>query len=121
MSVRKSSLFDAGRLEPIGDAANWFSAVMQGSLAIALCVLAVAFVGLTMLSGRLEIRNGLRVILGCFVLLGAPVVAAAFLDIAEQGGSAIQPSSIAEQPAPPRTDPPPATYDPYAGASLRSE
>ena len=44
-----------------------------------LCVLAVAFVGMLMLTGRLALREGLRVALGCFILLGAPAIASAFV------------------------------------------
>ncbi|MFL0357747.1 TrbC/VirB2 family protein [Erythrobacter sp. GH1-10] len=69
-------------LEPVGSAAigssvDWMSALMFGSLAFALCVIAVAFVGMLMLTGRFAVREGMRVTLGCFILLGAPAVATA--------------------------------------------
>ena len=38
-------------------------------------VIAVAFLGLMMIAGRLPFRRGISVVLGCFLLLGAPVVA----------------------------------------------
>ena len=110
----------AVRNNPIADSVGWLTGTLLGDLATTLCVLAVAFVGLSMLGGRMPIREGGRVILGCFVLLGAPVIAASF----------IQPWSerhtMVEVALPPqiemlseREELPPAQYDPYAGASLR--
>ncbi|WP_234035717.1 TrbC/VirB2 family protein [Erythrobacter insulae] len=64
---------------PISRAMDWIGGLIFGSFAITLCVLAVAFVGFLMLSGRLALRDALRVILGCFVLLGAPAIASAFI------------------------------------------
>jgi type IV secretion system protein VirB2 len=82
----------------------------------------VALIGALMLTGRLPLRDGTRVVVGCFVLLGAPVIAGGFVE----GGS-----GLAEAPAPmsldaapiesPRPDLPPANFDPYAGASLRED
>ena len=56
-------------------AAQWLEALVQGPLAVTLAVLAVAATGLMMLSGRLAVRRGLVVTLGCFVLFGAPAIA----------------------------------------------
>ena len=54
----------------------WINGLLLGSLATGLCVLGVSLVGFLMLMGQIPIRHGMRVILGCFVLLGAPVIAA---------------------------------------------
>lgn len=96
-------------------------ALLTGSVAIGLCVLAMAVIGLLMLSGRLPVRAGLQVVLGCFVLLGAPVIAAAFIT----AGQSVAPQVT--EPDPPRELPderrdiPPSAFDPYAGASLRQD
>lgn len=106
-------------------AARWIEALLFGPLATSVAVVAVASVGLLMLSGRVNVRRGLTVILGCFILFGAGAIAQGL-----RGGVAMA-SEGAVQPAPPPssaptsperltippTDPPPA--DPYAGASLR--
>ena len=112
----QASLFDAPVSSPVEAAVDWISAVLLGELALGLCVLAVALVGLLMMSGRLPIKTGLRVAIGCFVVLGAPSIAAGFLGAV---GDSPSPSMLAE-PEPARL-PPPANYDPYAGASLRDD
>lgn len=63
----------------------WLQGTLLGSIAIGLCVIAVAWVGFLMLQGRLPVREGARVIVGCFILLGAPVIASGFLGF-WQGG-----------------------------------
>lgn len=103
----------------LGAALGWLQGTLLGSIAIGLCVIAVATVGFMMLQGRLPVREGARVILGCFILLGAPVIASGFLGF-WQGGAATPPQSppVVEMPA--REELPPPNHDPYAGASLRS-
>lgn len=102
-------------------AVQWITASLLGSIALALCVLAVASVGLMMLAGRLPVRRGLSVVLGCFVLLGAPVIASAFVAGTQEAIEAPVPAVIERSDLPPRKDLPPANYDPYAGASLRRD
>lgn len=97
---------------------GWLSGVLLGELAIGLCVLAVAFVGLLMMQGRLPIRTGLRVAIGCFVILGAPTIASGF--VAGWGSEMPPPRATIADP-PPAREPPPANYDPYAGASVRTD
>ena len=93
--------------------------MLLDEIALGLCVLAVALIGLLMLTGRLPLREGMRVVLGCFVLLGAPVIAAGLMQ--GEGGvidSARPLPPVALQTEAPRAALPPADYDPYAGASL---
>lgn len=111
--------FDPPSASVFGAAAQWIEGALFGSVAAALCVVAVASVGLLMLTGRLPVRRGLEVVLGCFVLLGAPVIAGAFIAGAQQQ---VAPPPIPPQPVPPaRAELPPSDYSPYAGASLRSD
>ncbi len=87
---------------------------------MALAVIAVALVGVLMLSGRLAVREAMQVVLGCFLLFGASAIAAGLL-----GASAGAPSNVsgpvATSPYVAATPPPPspADYDPYSGASFR--
>lgn len=117
-----SSLFDASETFVLVDAVAWLTRTMLGSVGIGLCVIAVAIVGMMMLSGRLAVREGARVIIGCFVLLGAPSIAAGFQAFADHPDLR---SADLGAPAPPPTLPrrnlPVSTYDPYAGASLRDD
>lgn len=115
------SLFDAGSGSTIGGAVSWLTGTLLGSVATLLCVLAVAVIGFAMLSGRLQIRRGAYVVLGCFVLLGAPIIASAFLSmVGSQAGVTEQRADSVKEPVP-RAALPPADYDPYAGASLRQD
>ncbi len=52
-------------------AAQWVQGTLLGTVATVLAVIAVAIVGLLMLSGRINWRHGAVVILGCFILFGA--------------------------------------------------
>jgi type IV secretion system protein VirB2 len=118
----QQSLFEAGGGAPMVESARWIEGVMLGEIALGVCVIAVAFIGALMLTGRLPMREGGRIIVGCFVMLGAPVIAAGFVG----GGSGVievsspSPSVVAPIESP-RPDLPPANFDPYAGASLRQD
>ena len=98
----------------------WINGLLLGSLAAGLCVIAVAIVGILMFGGRLPVRQGLRVILGCFVLLGAPIIASGFLAFWQGlNGASVDSSNVSALPE--REYPPPADYDSYAGASTRRD
>ena len=113
------SLLEPQGSEALAASVEWMTGTLLGSLAIGLCVIAVATVGLMMLSGRIAIREAARVVLGCFVLLGAPVIANAFSGAWQAEQSIIIPPSLPPEPA--RKPLPQSTYDPYAGASLRQD
>ena len=63
----------------IASAVLWLQGTLLGSLASTIAVIAIASVGLMMLSGRVNIRYGLTVILGCFILFGASTIAAGIM------------------------------------------
>lgn len=116
-----TSLFEPAPQPVLEAGADWLTAALTGSLAVSLCVLAVALLGFLLMSGRLALQDGARVMLGCFILLGAPMIAAGLMNLAGAAGGyealAASPVDIAV-PAPQL---PPAAYDPYAGASLRTD
>ncbi|MCR2834759.1 TrbC/VirB2 family protein [Parerythrobacter lacustris] len=117
--LASSSLFAPRPGNAVLGSVQWLTGTLLGTVAISLCVIAIAFVGFQMLSGRLPIMRGLRVIVGCFLLLGAPVVAASISGLWQQ--SSVPPAPPAsQQNDDPRGDVPPAG-DPYAGASLRRD
>jgi len=115
----QQSLFEAGGGAPMVDSAGWIEGVLLGEIALGVCVIAVALMGALILTGRTPLREGARIVVGCFVLLGAPVIAAGFV---RDGSGVIEtsalPPTIAVQNESPRPDLPPADFDPYAGASL---
>ena len=56
---------------PIVSAVHWLEGTLLGTIATVVAVIAVASVGLLMLTGRINWRYGATVILGCFILFGA--------------------------------------------------
>ncbi len=59
---------------PIVNALNWMQGTLLGNVATTAAVIAVAVVGLMMLTGRMNWRFGATVIVGCFVLFGATAI-----------------------------------------------
>ena len=98
--------------------ANWLAGVMTGTAATVIATLAIAGIGLTMLQGRVAARDGMRVVVGCFILLGAQAIAQELLGLVRWN---TEPAVIEVQPASPPLavpSPPPRNRDPYAGASV---
>jgi type IV secretion system protein VirB2 len=56
---------------PILAAVEWLQGTLLGNVATAVAVIAVAFVGFMMLTGRMNWKYGVTVIMGCFILFGA--------------------------------------------------
>jgi type IV secretion system protein VirB2 len=104
---------------------TWLQTAMLGTIATIIAGLAVAFVGTLMLTGRLNWRRGSTVVVGCFILFGAPRIAAGIRFASSQ--------SVSAASAPPASLPPPefgkvvsspskaapVPYDPYAGAAVK--
>ncbi len=55
----------------IVSAVQWLQGTLLGTIATVVAVIAVASVGLLMLTGRINWRYGATVIIGCFILFGA--------------------------------------------------
>lgn len=67
---------------PINAALGWIEGTLMGSLATTAAVIAVAITGLMMLTGRIDWRRGLTVILGAFILFGAATIVAGIRGVA---------------------------------------
>lgn len=61
---------------PVLGAATWVKDLLMGPLATTVAVVAVAMVGFMMLTGRMNWKHGAVVILGLFILFGAPHIVA---------------------------------------------
>lgn len=118
--VVQQSLFEAGGT-PMVESARWIEVVMLGEIALGVCGLAVAFIGVLMLTGRLPLREGGRIVVGCFVLLGASVIAAGVLELAVSPLNARQPDLYPNVRSTLRQELPEASYNPYAQASVRDD
>ena len=104
----------------LGESAAFVGEILTGGMATGLATLALAGVGFAMLAGRLELRRGAAVMLGCFLMIGAPAIARGILGLGNQAGP--PPVASLESPASPpgQLDAKKVqqSADPYAGASL---
>ena len=70
---------------PITAALGWIQGTLLGSVATAVAVIAVASVGLLMLTGRMNWRFGATVIIGLFILFGAGAIVGGIRAVAVGG------------------------------------
>jgi type IV secretory pathway VirB2 component (pilin) len=76
-AAQAQSLDPAGSNVIVG-ALTWLQGTLLGTVATVAAVIAVAAVGFMMLTGRLDWRRGLTVVIGCFVIFGAGALVAGF-------------------------------------------
>ena len=69
----------------IVSAVTWLQGTLLGTVATVAAVIAVAAVGFMMLTGRIDWRRGVVVILGCFILFGAASIVAGIQSTATLG------------------------------------
>lgn len=114
-----SSLADPGGSSALVSAVQWLQGTLLGTVATTIAVISVATIGLMMLSGRVDLRRGASVVIGCFILFGASGIAAGIQSVA---GTDAGPRDVleAELWVPSPLPPPPAAgpADPYAGAAV---
>jgi hypothetical protein len=95
---------------------------LLGTVATTVAVISVATIGLMMLSGRVDLRRGATVVLGCFILFGASSIAAGISSVASGDAGGAEPSFqptvwVPPPPASPSVQPA-VPADPYAGAAV---
>jgi len=73
---------DPAGSSPFLAALEWVQGTLLGNLATTAAVIAVAVVGFLMLTGRIEWRRGLTVIVGCFIIFGAAAIVAGIRSVA---------------------------------------
>jgi type IV secretory pathway VirB2 component (pilin) len=112
-----TSLADPIGSSPLVAAVGWLQGTLLGTIATTVAVIAVASVGMLMLTGRVNYRRGATVIIGCFILFGASSIAAG-IRAAANGVPTGERAQLTPAPAPTFTPSPPTQYDPYAGASV---
>lgn len=111
------TLSDPIRTSPLVAAMLWLQNTLLGTIALTVAIIAVASVGLMTLTGRVNVRYGVTVITGCFVLFGASSIVAGIQSAIGRGS----PEGVAAIPEPPAVVIPPSVPrngDPYAGASV---
>jgi type IV secretory pathway VirB2 component (pilin) len=112
-----TSLLEPDGGHALADAAAWVSGTLTGSVATVVATLAVAFIGFMMLQGRLALRRGLVVVIGCFLIFGARTIVTGLRNLGPAAGDRQQ-LAVTPIPPAPKAPPQPLVYDPYAGASV---
>lgn len=121
MTLVSTSLADPTGTNALVIAARWVEAALLGTVATTLAVLAVAAVGFLMLTGRLHIRRGTTVLIGCFLLFGASTIVTGLRGVdrrAVEIPHTVPVIAVAPLPLATALPSPPARYDPYAGAAV---
>ncbi len=101
----------------IPSAVQWIEGVLLGPVASGLAVVAVAWLGFGLLAGRIDWRRGLQVLLGLFILFGAPTMVRELMG-AVRGGGGVERAGPAPAPAPAALPSKAPAFDPYAGAAV---
>ena len=65
---------DPAGSSPLIGALQWLEGTLLGNMATTAAVIAVAAVGYMMLTGRVEWRRGVTVVIGCFIIFGAVAI-----------------------------------------------
>lgn len=84
-AAAQDTLADPAGSGVIVAAVRWLEGTLLGTIATVVAVIAVATVGLLMLTGRINWRYGATVILGCFILFGAASIVAGIQSTASLG------------------------------------
>jgi len=73
---------DPAGSSPLIAALSWVQGTLLGTVATTAAVIAIAVVGFMMLSGRMEWRRGVIVIVGAFIIFGAVSIVAGIRSLA---------------------------------------
>lgn len=122
-AVTQGSLSDPPPVSAISTAADWVSNLLFGPLATAIAVIAIASIGIALMTGRIDLRRGLSILIGCFLLFGARGLADGLRSTATDNEKSV----VSTAPPPPTfPNPTPSSsntnaFDPYAGAAVLTE
>ena len=81
-ALAQSLASDPAGSGPILGALQWIEGTLLGNLATTAAIIAVAVVGLMMLTGRIEWRRGVTVVMGAFIVFGAAAIVAGMRTLA---------------------------------------
>lgn len=81
-AAAQSVTLDPAGSSPILSALTWLQGTLMGNVATAAAVMAIGVVGFMMLTGRIDWRRGVVVVLGCFVLFGATAIVSGIQQVA---------------------------------------
>ena len=120
MASFATSLSDQNGSQAISDAVAWVQGTLLGTVATTVAIIAISVVGFRMLTGHIDIKRGTTAICGCFILFGAPAIAAGLQNVGSNAAKIDYPTIQTAEAPRPATIPPPVApaADPYAGATL---
>src|ERR1700719_3157585 len=81
-ALSQTTSTDPAGSSPLIAALQWIQGTLLGNLATTAAVIAVAIVGFMMLTGRIEWRRGLTVVIGCFIIFGATAIVSGIRSLA---------------------------------------
>ena len=84
-AMAQGSLADPAGSGVLVSAVGWLQGTLLGTIATVVAVIAVASVGFMMLTGRINWRYGVTVIIGCFIVFGAASIVAGIQSTAGLG------------------------------------
>jgi type IV secretory pathway VirB2 component (pilin) len=101
----------------LGGAVQWLQQALLGTVATTICVVAIASFGLAMLQGRISVRRGSSVLLGCALIVVAPIISGALM-LTIEGAVGQDYIGLHDAPKIPGSPEPDTNdADPYAGAA----
>jgi type IV secretion system protein VirB2 len=117
------SLIDAPSRGVVTSALTWIEGALFGGVATGIAVIAVASIGFGMLSGRISVKRGITILLGCFILFGASSLARGLRAFSEEDAQSYDGPRQISAPVFVKPDVSPQkpgenSYDPYAGAAV---
>lgn len=74
---------DPAGSSPLLAALNWVQGTLLGNVATSAAVIAIAVVGFLMLTGRIEWKRGIVVVVGAFIIFGAVSIVAGIRSLAQ--------------------------------------
>lgn len=106
---------------PLIESARWALELLTGTPAVVVATIAVAGFGFALLQGRIDVRRGAAVIIGIFIVFGAPAIASALMSALRPPpqpsmATVVTPAIPVVLTSPSGSNNP--AYDPYAGAAL---
>lgn len=117
-------ILNSSNTDPIHSALAWLQGTLLGTVATAVAVIAIASVGILLLTGRMDVRRAGQVVFGCFIIFGSSTIASGILGAGQGVGTGADLAQAVPPPAPQLPQPSAipnlaaTPYDPYAGAAL---
>lgn len=102
----------------MAEAIEWIVALLTGTMATIVAILAVAIVGISFLWGRVHLSQAFRVVIGCFIIFGAGLLASGLGSLGAGSGDTAEPLAASQPPVFRAPEVIEGAYQPYPGAAV---